>query len=127
MTPRTLTFTIHGRLPGLNDVIRVGRGNKYGAAKQKREQQEFIGLFVPRPITTLRSPVTVTVVFHEKDERRDADNIVAGGVKFILDTLVALGSIAGDGRRHIVGAPACNVRTDRAHPRIDVTLTEVAS
>jgi Holliday junction resolvase RusA-like endonuclease len=125
-SPRTLRFTIDGRLPGLNEVIRVGRGNRFGAAKQKRETQEFIAPFVPRPIARLESPVTVTVVFYEKDARRDADNVLAGGLKFILDTLVALGAIQGDGRKH-VGTPIPDVQTDRTRPRIEVTVEEVRS
>jgi hypothetical protein len=125
VTPRTLTFTIPGRLPGLNEVIRVGRGNRYGGARQKQVTEALITPYVPRPITTLRSPVTVTVVWHEKDARRDPDNVTAG-TKFILDTLVALGVLLGDGRKHIASITH-RVTTDKSDPRVVVCVEEVVA
>jgi Holliday junction resolvase RusA-like endonuclease len=119
-TPQTLRFTIPGALPGLNEIVAANRKSRYTGAEQKRDTQAFIAPFVPRPIATLRSPVVVTIAWHEKDARRDPDNVNAG-VKFVLDTLTALGVLVGDGRKHIAGITH-RVTTDRANPRVEVTI-----
>lgn len=122
-SPRTLRFTIPGRLPGLNEMTLANRGNRYGGAKQKRDAQAVITPYVPRPIMTLRSPVAVMIHWHEPNARRDPDNVSAGG-KFVLDALVTLGVLRGDGRKHIASIEH-RVTTDKANPRIDVTVEEV--
>jgi len=119
-TPQTLSFVIPGRLPGLNDVIRVGRGNRYGAAKQKQVTEAYIRPYLPRPIA-LTYPVVVAFTWVEPDKRRDLDNVAAAGAKFILDACTAAGVLAGDSQRFIAGITH-RVTTDRANPRVEVTI-----
>ena len=121
-TPRTLSFIIPGRLPGLNEVIRVGRGNRFGGAKQKSDATAFITPYLPKPIP-LTYPVVVGFTWFEPDRRRDPDNIAAAGAKFILDSCTKVGVLAGDSQRFIAGITH-RVTTDRANPRVEVTIEE---
>ena len=47
-------------------------------------------------------PVEVTCEWHERDARRDLDN-VAFAAKFVLDGLVMAKVIAGDDQAHVTG------------------------
>lgn len=114
-------FVVPGTLPGLNEIIAANRSNRFTGAKQKRQAQARIVPFLPRP-KSLRYPVNVSIVWHEKDKRRDPDNIMAG-TKFILDALVAAGVLSGDSQRYIQSITH-SVRTDRKNPRVEVTIEE---
>ena len=46
-------------------------------------------------------PVIVKIDFYEKTKRRDVDNIIAGGSKVILDTLVNHKIIKDDSRKYV--------------------------
>lgn len=120
----TQTLIIPGKLPGLNEIIAAANTNRFGGNRLKRSTQERIGWAVKacqlKPMTT---PVAVSIAWHEPSRRRDPDNIAAG-VKFILDALVDNVIIPNDGQRHITGIEH-EIHTDRAHPRVVVTLTEV--
>jgi len=118
--PQTLSFVIPGRLPGLNEVIRVGRGNRFGGAKQKQVAEAMICPYLPKPIP-LDYPVVVGFTWFEPDKRRDPDNIAAAGAKFILDAMVAAKVLRGDSQRFIAGITH-RVTTDRANPRVEVTI-----
>lgn len=120
--PRTLTFTVPGRLPGLNEATRDSRGNRYGANKAKHAAQACITPYLPRPIGDLAYPVSLSITWHERDNRRDVDNI-CHGVKYLLDAMVAAGLLHGDGRRY-VRRITHDVVTDRANPRIEVEVRE---
>ena len=119
-TPQTLSFVIPGRLPGLNEVIRVGRGNRFGGAKQKQVTEAYIRPYLPKPIA-LAYPVVVGFTWYEPDRRRDPDNIAAAGAKFVLDACTKAGVLMGDSQRFIAGITH-RVTTDRANPRVEVTI-----
>jgi len=115
------TFIIHGRLPGLNEIIDACRSNRYEAASQKRATEADVAwairAFSLKPVT---GSVWVTCRWYEATSRRDPDNVFAG-VKFILDALVTAGVLEGDGQRHIAGITH-ELAHDRLHPRVEVTL-----
>lgn len=89
------------KLPSLNDYIRVCRADRYQGAKMKREYEQEISFFVYR-LPRFVMPVRVRFTWTEKDARRDLDN-VAFAKKFILDTLVAMGKLQGDGQKFVIG------------------------
>jgi len=117
----TWSFCIPGTLPSLNDYTRACRtGARIGAA-MKRKVEHAIAVYarIHHP-PVFEGPVFVTFAWHEPHRRRDADN-VAFAKKFILDALVRLGVLPGDGRRYVAGF-ADEFHLDRADPRVVVTI-----
>lgn len=120
----TLRLIFYGRLPGLNEIIRAGRANRYAANKQKKDVQGALRaqwVYGNTKLPKFGNPVNVEVRFFEKDNRRDDDNVFAG-LKFILDELQEIGVIVNDSPKW------CHIRperfTDRKAPRIEVTIEE---
>jgi hypothetical protein len=115
------TFTVPGRLPGLNEYTDACRTNTKAGARCKKaaEEQVLWGIVTahPRPFC---GPVLLTFRWYERDRRRDVDN-VAFAKKFILDALVQRGILAGDGRKHVVGFVDL-FDIDRRDPRVVVTI-----
>lgn len=72
-------------------------------------------LQVPR-----KFPVTVNILWVEKDKRRDVDNIQFGA-KFILDSLVNLNILPDDSRQFVCGINN-TVITDKNNPRIEIEV-----
>lgn len=117
-------FTIPGRLPGLNEMTREARGNKYAAAKTKREVTEMCAWEAKRQhIPPMTGPIILSVLWVEKDMRRDIDNI-AFGCKYLLDSLQLANIIANDGWKQVNGITH-RFAVDAKNPRIVVELQEV--
>ena len=93
-----LAFTIHGRLPSLNEVIGANRANKYGGASLKKQAEALILPQLPR--VTQSGKCHVTFRWHCPNTRRDPDNI-ASAQKFILDAMQSAGIIDNDGWRQV--------------------------
>lgn len=116
------TFTIHGRLPSLNEYINAERTNRYKAAKLKKDIQERIGADIRAAnLGHVKSPVTLVYRFYEPNRRRDKDNIAAVAHKFVQDSLVKEGILKDDGWDYIVGF-SDEFYLDRESPRIEVEL-----
>lgn len=118
------TFTIIGSLPGLNEYTAACRAHRQKGAEMKREAEELVGWYLnmarPHPVD---GRVHVTFAWYEKDNRRDCDN-VAFAKKFILDALVARGTLDGDGRKVVTGFTD-TFHVDRTDPRIEVTIERI--
>lgn len=114
-------FTIPGRLPSFNEVTAWNRGNKYAAARRKRELESDIGWCIRHArLVPMTGRVTLTIRWVEPDRRRDFDNIESA-VKFIQDALVRYGIIHGDGQKHL--APPVHIHDiDKPYLRVEVTL-----
>lgn len=98
------TIVLPFRLPGLNEYTSACRGNRYAAAKMKKQCQEMIiehlnDLGQLQPVTR---PVFLVIDWQEKTARRDVDN-VSFAKKFILDALVASGILPDDSRKWVEG------------------------
>lgn len=99
-------FVIEMQLPSLNEYQNECRRNKYCGAKFKKDFERSIEMFIwkYKRKGLLRSPVSypveINVEWHEKDKRRDVDNIKSS-MKFILDTLTSTEIIKDDGRKFI--------------------------
>lgn len=116
------TFTIHGRLPSLNDYISAERTNRFKAAKLKKDVQERIGADIrAAKLERVEVPVNLIYRFYEANRRRDKDNIAAVAHKFVQDSLVAEKILEDDGWDYVIGFED-EFFLDRKNPRIEVDL-----
>ena len=121
------SFTIEGRMPGLNEYTKANRSSYHkGAAMKRRETERAAWSAKAARVPRFRRPVRVT--FHwfepEKGRKRDTDN-VAFAKKFILDGLKLAGIIADDSPKWVVGFKDVFSYCD--DPHIVVTLSEVTT
>lgn len=116
-------FAIKGRLPGRNEITAVDRGNYHAANRYKKDLQKDIAMQARAArIRPVHGPVVVHIDWIEPNRRRDVDNI-QGAAKLILDALVGMGVLAGDGQKHVSDV-SHDVHVDMYNPRVVVTLTE---
>ena len=92
---------IPGPLPGMNDFISTGNRFRYNTHKKRWAVTIGSCVRAARLIPVRRA--YFTWIWREKDMRRDPDNFIAIGKKFILDALVAQGILGNDGWTHIAG------------------------
>jgi Holliday junction resolvase RusA-like endonuclease len=118
-----LKFVIPYALPGLNDYIKAERGNRFSAAKMKREAEEALELLAKSQLrhASADPPVFMEYLWVEKDRRRDKDNVSSLGRKFIQDALVRAGVLRGDGWSDISGF-SDKFAVDKSNPRVEVTI-----
>ena len=117
-------LVVEGRLPGLNEYIAAERGNRYKAAKLKREAQEVIGYAIRTQLrgVRIRNPVAMRYLWVEPNRKRDKDNITFAR-KFIQDALVEAGVLRNDGWKEIEGF-SDSFAVEEKRPRIEVEITE---
>lgn len=89
------------KMPGLNDYIRECRGNRYLAARTKKNLEYFLSVHM-KQLPVFDCPVIIDFEWIEKDRKRDPDN-VAFAKKFVLDALVKAGKIPNDTAHYIAG------------------------
>lgn len=119
-----MKFTIQGSLPGLNEYTKACRGNAYGANTLKKNTERIIALYARQArLKPFTKPVKIQINWHEKNNRRDVDNVVFAK-KFILDALVKMHVLIDDSRRYVKDI-IDHVETDAANPRIEVEILEV--
>jgi len=115
-------FEIPGRLPGLNEIVAAAKSHFGAYAKMKYKHTTAIAWLAKKLPTYKR--VDLVITWHEPDQRRDPDNIMAGQ-KFILDGLVAAKVIPNDNQKHIVSI-VHRFRVDKQNPRVEVEITEAS-
>ena len=122
---RTHKLIIHGRLIGLNDYIRLCRGNKYSSARWKKSLEGNILLSIKTQLSGIQGINRAKLKFswYEKDMRRDPDN-VAFAKKFIEDALVTGGVLVNDGWKNIAGL-SDEFHIDSKNPRIEVEIVDL--
>ncbi len=100
-----LTLWIAGRLPGLNEMLAgnraSGRWNSYNEVKCMWYGQ--IKLLALARGLTMQVPGQATLLFCEPNRKRDPDNVVAGGAKILLDSLVGCEVLPGDDWTAVLG------------------------
>ena len=74
-------------------MIRLSRGNRYGANNQKKQEMYYVKLATLGTPKVKDYPIKATFIWHVKDKNRDLDNLVA---KNILDGLVKAKIIKND-------------------------------
>jgi len=121
------TFTIQGRLVGMNEIIGAARNNRFGSASQKKSQMQIVtdAIIADEVFRKLRfeKKVNIYVSFIEKSSRRDIDNITSAN-KFILDSIVNYGILIDDSQKYVTKIVS-EVFVDKENPRIEVRLEEV--
>jgi Holliday junction resolvase RusA-like endonuclease len=100
-----VSFTVPGRLPGLNEYVKAERSSKYAAAEMKKAAESRIRSCIDSQLAgampfAFDEPVAVSYKWVEPNRRRDKDNI-AFAKKFVQDALVASGILRGDGWEHV--------------------------
>lgn len=122
-----VSFTISGKLPGLNEYIAIERSNRYKAAQLKRDTERRIILAAKTLLRGVRfsTPVIMHYTWYEPDRRRDKDNI-AFAKKFVQDALVKCGVLKNDGWTEIEGFTDA-FYVDKKNPRVEVRFEEGGS
>lgn len=95
---------LNWKLPDLNKYIDDNRKSKYAAADLKKHTESLIYVCCKaQKIKPYKDePIAVVFEWHEKDARRDLDNI-SFAKKFILDGLKKAKIIKDDGQRFVKG------------------------
>ncbi len=122
-------FIIDTKLPSLNEYQNECRTNKYKGAKFKKEIEETIELFIYKYkrkkllIPPTRFPITINIEWHEKDLKRDVDNIKSAA-KFILDAMQETKIIPNDNRKHIAQIHDVIIKEPTKKTFVVVKITE---
>lgn len=123
-----MRFVIQGRLDGLNEYTRACRGNAFGGNAAKKRNQKIVKEAIQQAVREGRLepvmvyPIELRIIWFEKNQRRDIDNIVFAK-KFIQDALVEEGILEDDSQKYI---NQCHdlVLIDKENPRIEVELND---
>ena len=121
----TQILTIPDSLPGMNEIIRLLSGRKGRYVYNTRKKGIEGGICLLAKMQGLKAVIgayTVEFHWHEKNRRRDFDNIVCGR-KFILDALVSSGILPQDSQKYLKGFRDFPY-IDRVNPRIEVVVIE---
>lgn len=124
--PARYTFTVKGRLPGMNEYTSAQRANRYKGAAMKRDFQNLVTLYIRTQLrgVHITRPVRLHYHFFEPNRRRDLDNISSFARKVVQDALVATGVLVNDGWGQIRGSSE-EFDVDKRRPRIEITIEEV--
>jgi len=115
-------FTIPGKLPGLNEIIKASRTHYVVANSQKKKYQKIISnSILLSQIKPFTEPVVLAFKWVEPDNRRDRGNIRAGE-KFISDALVLMGILPNDTAKWVKGFADYFPDPDKKNPHIEVTV-----
>lgn len=119
----TQQLWIPGPLPGMNEIVAAakgfgGRGVGYSTMKKKWTNTVAL-LAKAERIHPVQGVAYLRFFWHERDRRRDLDN-VAAAKKFIIDGLVAAKVLGGDGWDHIRGWNDAFIVTDK--PGVEVAI-----
>ena len=118
------TLFVPGPLPGQNDYL--GTGNRWTYGRDKKRWAEVILVEIKRQKLKPMRNVRIYWAWAEQDMRRDPDNIMGIGKKFILDALVKGGILPNDGWKNIAGMSDTWV-VDTYSPGVYVRLEEAGS
>lgn len=119
---KSLSFVIPGRLPGMNEIVAAAKSHRMAYASMKKQYTDSImWLLIKMP--KFNGAVDIQIAWHEKDCRRDIDNISGGGQKFILDALVGAGIIKDDSQKYVKSIKHY-FEIDKDEPRIEVGITD---
>ena len=121
------TLIIHGRLPGLNELIDAERRHRQLGAKLKRQAENVVRMYIRQQLRGYKpkTPVTLYYYYYEPNRKRDKDNISAFAHKVIQDSLVKEGIIDNDGWDYVKDF-FDRFDVDKAFPRIEVEIVEHA-
>jgi Holliday junction resolvase RusA-like endonuclease len=125
--PDCVTFTVPGRLPGLNEYTRACRNSARIGNNCKKAAQRTVrwGINAAHLEPIVEGSVHVAFLWIEPNRRRDLDN-VAFAKKFVLDELVDAEILTDDRRKHVAGFQD-RFGVDPRNPRVIVTIERIGS
>lgn len=111
-------------LPGRNETDRYR--SRRAANRVKQQEKARVAAICRRAMAEQgweapRAPARVTLVWVERDRRRDQDN-VRSYEKWLLDGIVAAGALGGDSPRWIEGCSRSSIEYDRDSPGVRVYI-----
>jgi Holliday junction resolvase RusA-like endonuclease len=120
------SFFVPGPLPSLNELLgakRNGRGTRqdaYGKLKKRWAHDVQTSALVRgiKPVNAAK----IRFIWHEKDRRRDPDNISGGGQKLVLDALVKAGILPNDGWNQVLQLDHVFI-VDKESPGVTIILS----
>ncbi len=124
----TYKIVIPGELPDLNTIIaesKRGRGKWQPYNEMKQEYTNIVAWIAKSEIKKQLEKIDLDITWICKNRRKDKDNIMAGGLKMILDGLVVAGVIKNDGWSEI-GSINNRFEVDKDNPRVEVEIREVS-
>ena len=124
MSKKTDTIIIPGELPDLNQIIAESKNHWGSYSSLKKANTQRVAFCTKQATKRKYKKIDLDITWYCKDKRKDKDNIMAG-TKFILDGLVAAGTIQNDGWANI-GEIRHKFDVDKQEPRIEVRITEVS-
>lgn len=115
-------------LPVSLDNGNDGRTKHFGAAAKRRyEYEHMLHLFHPQPIP-VRTParIHVTRVLGPRQRLYDADSLLRGNAKELIDAIVAVGFLPDDGPAHVLEVTASQDNTRRGDgPATEITIETI--
>jgi Holliday junction resolvase RusA-like endonuclease len=121
----TYKLTIPGRLPGMNEINNDNRTHWAVGAKHKKELTEGVAWIIRAQFKKQIGKAIYSFKWIEPNERRDPDNISAGGRKVFFDAMQSAGYIANDGWKQVAGFGGESFEVDKLNPRVEITIEEV--
>lgn len=124
----TYKIVIPGELPDLNTIIaesKRGRGKWQPYNEIKQEYTNIVAWIAKSEIKKQLKKIDLTITWICPNRRKDKDNIMAGGLKMILDGLVVAGVVKNDGWSEI-GSINNHFEVDKDNPRVEVEIREVS-
>lgn len=106
-------------------MVKAINHNRFAGNDIKKKETARCAWATMGLVDKIKKPITIEIHWHEKNERRDIDN-VAYAIKFILDGLVTSGKLEDDSRKWVRGITH-HFPIDRNNPRVVVTITEIES
>ena len=121
----TFTFTIKGRLPSLNQTLKIPKYAYFQSRRRQILKQNIQMWILGAGVPQFLHPVKIHFRWVEKNRRRDFDNIRAGA-KTILDALVKQQRIVNDSQKWLTQVTD-TYDLDKENPRVEVTISDALS
>jgi Holliday junction resolvase RusA-like endonuclease len=86
----------------LNEMIRIERGNKYQAARIKKDTTNYVMYELMNKYKPFKYPCKLHFTWLLTNKRMDLDN-VAYAKKGVIDGIVKAGLLPDDGLKYIIG------------------------
>lgn len=117
-----LEFTVHGAFYGYNQLAKADVW-QIAHERKDRDQQNIAWQIRQMGIKPIMDyPVIVTITVHQKDRRRDADNVKSGATKIMLDAMKTAGILKDDCQKYVADVMYGPLLTSTNEPRIDVLV-----
>ena len=112
-----------GRLPSLNEYISaLNKDRNYANSFKQAVESDLLWTIKHSRMKPTDKPCIAYITFHEKNRRRDIDNIYSAN-KFILDALRKAGIIKNDSQKYITDVRDRFVRDKENF--VEIVLEEV--